>query len=214
MFPFDITSPPPVLLSSISFNLALQQLFNAISSLLAHQHDLSLSLSVNNESSLPRPSLSYADVLKSSSKRPSFSIRQITPIGTVKPSRSCPPSPSSSPSPSPVSPPAPVPVPVQTQTSLSSSIQSVPVITPAPAPTSVPVPVDQAPSIVVPDIAANIDIELPMDKFSLSIRRLYPPVTTLCPQCEIYPKHVLNNDPSVSVVYYVYFVYYPLITLN
>ena len=49
MFPFDImTLAAPALLSPISFNVALQQLFNSVSLLLAHQHALVLSLPMCN----------------------------------------------------------------------------------------------------------------------------------------------------------------------
>ena len=107
MFPFDImTPPPPALLSPIPFNVALQQLFNSVSLLLAHQHALVLNLSVSHapDPAHPIPTQSksqpqsqsqsyfrsYADALKSStpsipksSPRSSFTIRQITPIETV-----------------------------------------------------------------------------------------------------------------------------------
>ena len=109
MFPFDImTPPPPALLSPISFNVALQQLFNSVSLLLAHQHALVLNLSVSHapdpDPGHPIPTQSksqsqsqsyfrsYADALKSStpsisksSPRSSFTIRQITPIETIGP---------------------------------------------------------------------------------------------------------------------------------
>jgi len=109
MFPFDIMTPlPPALLSPISFNVALQQLFNSVSLLLAHQHALVLNLSVSHapdpahpmptqSKSQPEPQSqsyfrSYADALKSStpsisksSPRSSFTIRQITPIETIGP---------------------------------------------------------------------------------------------------------------------------------
>ena len=105
MFPFDVMTPAaPALLSPISFNVALQQLFNSVSLLLAHQHALVLNLSVSHtpDPTHPIPTQSksqsqsqsyfrsYADALKSSTPsihtsapRSSFTIRQITPIEKI-----------------------------------------------------------------------------------------------------------------------------------
>ena len=238
MFPFDIMTPlPPALLSPISFNVALQQLFNSVSLLLAHQHALVLNLSVSHAPDpvhlIPTQSLSqsqsyfrsYADALKSStssiprsSPRSSFTIRQITPIETVvltpKESRSRSTTPRMPNSPrTPASEPKPQPKPEpELELELISNIRvQEPESTPStatatatgPAPPIAPTVVATSPSIVDvnPDqviIVSNpnplLDTQLPMDEFSISIRKRYLPVTPLCCECELFPTHCPDTD--------------------
>jgi hypothetical protein len=218
-----LSSPHPALLSSSSFQHVIQQLFQVFSALFAHQHALSLLHS--DAASSSNAKLSYADVLKSDSsltpKRPSFTVRQITPI-TPCPHPPCnrsPPSPRSSPAvvySSPPIPPAPVnPISHKSNPSVSVTAPSVinfstpaKVSTTAPECPSKPSPSSTAsPSRLNPDSAPFIPViqhviptvDLPMDPLSVSMRNQYPPVTALCSFCKIYPADNVHSAPRTKL---------------
>ena len=211
--PVDFTFIPPAPLSPITFNAALQQLLSALSSLLAHQLALSLPLSTShlkNSSSTTHSNsqpLSYADILKSSSNRPSFTIRQVTSIVPLVPTPlpspskskipSNPPSPKSSPSPVEPKPVTQYVIPEQTPTLVTAKSDSAPH-----SPRSTPItvvsssivtstPIKKIASSTVNECKPTLVAEYPKDNYSVSMRSVYPPVTALCSRCNIFPIHIM-----------------------